>query len=158
MNTQNDGRNDFNFFIGNWKVQHRKLKEVLKECAEWSEFESTVTDRSIMGGIGNLEEMIFERESGRLYGTSLSIFNPKSGQWSQYWVDSASAVLQDPMVGKFDNGVGEFFSEDEFEGRKVLARARWYDITEKSCKWEQALSDDDGKTWETNWIMEFERE
>jgi hypothetical protein len=157
MDTQNDGQNDFNFFFGSWKVHHRKLKELLKNPTEWDTFESTVTDRAIMGGIGNLEEMIFERESGRLYGNSLSIFNSKSGEWSQYWVDSASAVLQDPMVGKFKNGVGEFFSEDEFEGRKVTARARWYDITTNSCKWEQALSDDGGKTWETNWVMEFER-
>ena len=157
MQPENDGRNDFDFFIGSWKVHHRKLKELLKSSTEWDEFESTVVDRAIMGGIGNLEEMIFEREAGRLYGTSLSIFNSKSGEWSQYWVDSASTVLQLPMVGKFKNGVGEFFSEDEFEDRKVLARALWYDITENSCKWEQALSEDEGRTWETNWVMEFER-
>lgn len=30
MQTENDGRNDFNFFIGNWTVKHRKLKELLK--------------------------------------------------------------------------------------------------------------------------------
>ncbi|HMU93672.1 MAG TPA: hypothetical protein PKE35_10660 [Anaerolineales bacterium] len=157
MQTENDGRNDFNFFIGNWTVKHRKLKELLKNCAEWDEFESTVVDRAIMGGIGNLEEMIFERTAGRFYGTSLSIFNPKTKQWSQYWVDSANATLQDPMIGKFTDGVGEFFSEDEFEGRTVLARARWYDIEENSCKWEQSLSDDGGQTWETNWVMEFIR-
>jgi hypothetical protein len=157
MSTEKDGRHDFDFFVGSWKVYHRRLKEILKNSGDWEEFQSTVTDRNIMGGIGNLEEMVFERETGRAYGTSLSIFNPPTGQWSQYWVDSTNAVLQDPMVGKFTNGVGELFSEDEFEGRRVLARAIWSHITETSCRWEQALSDDEGKTWETNWIMEFER-
>ena len=157
MQTENDGRNGFDFFIGNWNVKHRKIKELLKGCTEWDEFESTVVDRAIMGGIGNLEEMIFERAAGRFYGTSLSIFNPKSGKWSQYWVDSASAVLQAPMVGEFKNGRGEFFSQEEFEGETVLACAIWSNFTQNSCRWEQALSKDGGKTWETNWVMEFTR-
>jgi hypothetical protein len=30
--------------------------------------------------------------------------------------------------------------------------------TPDSCRWEQAYSADGGKTWETNWIMEFTRQ
>jgi hypothetical protein len=30
-------------------------------------------------------------------------------------------------------------------------------ITPNSAQWEQAFSEDGGKTWETNWIMELER-
>jgi hypothetical protein len=157
MKTNINGQNDFDFFVGNWKVHHQRLRELLKGSADWEQFESTVVDRSIMGGIGNVEEMTFEKDSGRSYGTSFSIFNSKLGQWSQYWVDSNNTVLQDPMIGKFTDGVGEFFSEDEFDGRPVLARAIWSHITENSCRWEQALSDDKGQTWETNWIMEFTR-
>ena len=157
METKNDGRNDFDFFIGEWTVKHRRLKTLLSHSHEWDEFESKVTDRAIMGGIANLEEMIFERDTGKFYCTSLSIFNPKTQLWSQYWVDSGNATLTSPMVGKFSGGVGDFFADDDFEGRKVLARSRWYDITKNSCKWEQALSDDDGKTWETNWVMNFTR-
>lgn len=157
MDNERDGRNDFDFFVGKWVVQHRKLKELLKGSEQWDEFESTVEDRQILGGIGNLEEMIFERESGRLYGTSLSIYNPKSGLWSQYWVDSAYATLNSPMVGKFTDGVGEFFADDTLDDRPVLARSRWFDITPTSCRWDQALSGDDGKTWEVNWVMEFQR-
>jgi hypothetical protein len=33
----------------------------------------------------------------------------------------------------------------------------WSDITETSARWEQAFSVDDGRTWETNLIMEFTR-
>lgn len=152
-----DGRHDFDFFIGKWKVKHRKLKALMQGSAEWDEFESTVEDRKILGGIGNFEEMTFQRESGAFYGVSISLFNPKTAEWSQYWVDSANAVLTSPMVGKFNNGVGQFFAEDDLDGKPVMARAIWSKVTANSCQWEQALSDDGGKTWETNWVMEFER-
>jgi hypothetical protein len=33
----------------------------------------------------------------------------------------------------------------------------WSRITQRSCRWEQAMSLDGGKTWKTNWIMDFTR-
>jgi len=30
-------------------------------------------------------------------------------------------------------------------------------ITPTSARWEQASSEDSGKTWDANWIMEFRR-
>lgn len=32
------------------------------------------------------------------------------------------------------------------------------DITTTSCHWEQAFSEDGGSTWETNWMMELNRQ
>jgi hypothetical protein len=42
-------------------------------------------------------------------------------------------------------------------GRPIVVRYIWSDITPNSAKWQQAFSDDGGKIWETNWIMEFHR-
>ena len=33
----------------------------------------------------------------------------------------------------------------------------WSHISADSARWEQAISSDDGETWNTNWTMEFER-
>ena len=57
-----------------------------------------------------------------------------------------------PMIGEFKNGRGEFFDQEPFDGRSILVRNVWSDITPESCRFEQAFSDDGGKTWEVNWI------
>jgi len=57
-----------------------------------------------------------------------------------------------PNVGEFKNGRGEFFSQDTFNGRTILVRYVWSDITANSARFEQSFSDDGGKTWEANWI------
>jgi hypothetical protein len=96
-------------------------------------------------------------ETGPVEAMTLRLFDPKSKEWSIYWVSRTSGILDPPMVGRFENGRGEFFSQELHEGRHVFSRFIWSEITENSCRWEQALSDDGGKTWETNWIMEFTR-
>jgi hypothetical protein len=62
------------------------------------------------------------------------------------------------MVGRFEGPRGEFFSQEVFEGRHIFTRFIWTVKTPDSCRWEQAYSGDGGKTWETNWIMEFARQ
>jgi hypothetical protein len=71
---------------------------------------------------------------------------------------NANGTLDKPVVGSFHDGRGEFYNEDTFERRSIFVRFIWSDITPTSCRWEQAFSADGGKTWETNWIMEFTRE
>jgi len=61
------------------------------------------------------------------------------------------------MIGRFKDDVGEFFGDEEVDGRKVLCRFLWTRKPVESPRWEQAFSDDEGKTWETNWIMTFTR-
>ena len=45
---ERDGRKDFDFLIGSWKIWHRRLKERLKGCTEWEEFEGTSEVRQIL--------------------------------------------------------------------------------------------------------------
>jgi hypothetical protein len=157
MQIENDGRNDFDFLIGIWKVYHRRLKERLKGSMEWEQFEGDTVDRKILNGLGNIDENILHRKTGPIHAMSLRLFNPGSKEWSIHWSTDQTGILDIPMIGSFKNGRGEFYSQEVFEGRHVYNRFIWSKITANSCQWEQAFSEDGGKTWETNWIMEFER-
>jgi hypothetical protein len=61
------------------------------------------------------------------------------------------------VVGGFNNGRGEFYDQEYFEGRSIFVRYVWSDITPTSARFEQSFSDDGGKTWEANWISTIER-
>lgn len=158
--TERDGRNDFDFLIGFWNVQHRRLRERLNACDSWEEFMSFSVARKVLNGMGNFDETAMTRETGEtVAGATLRLYNPATHEWSLYWADSLSGTLFTPMVGKFDreNGRGEFYAQELFEGRHIFSRFIWSEITPASCRWEQAFSADGGKSWETNWIMTFTR-
>ena len=152
-----DGRNDFDFLIGTWKVYHHRLKERLKGSSTWEEFEGDTTVRKILNGLGNMDENIIHRQTGAVHAITLRLFDPKSNEWSLYWAADLTGTLEVPMIGGFKNGVGEFYAQEVFEGRHIFSRFIWSEIASASCKWEQAFSTDGGKTWETNWVMNFQR-
>lgn len=157
MQTENDGRNDFDFLMGSWKVHHRRLVERLKGSTDWEEFDGDTVARKILDGLGNIDENIIHRQTGPVHAISLRVFNPQSKEWSIYWSTNLTGTLDVPMIGGFKNGIGEFYSQEVFDGRHIYNRFIWSKITAETCQWEQAFSADGGKTWETNWVMEFER-
>jgi len=160
QNAEDGGRDpqrDFDFIIGNWKVHNRRLKQRLKGSNSWEEFEGASVARKIWGGAGNVDEYEADSPSGRIQGMTVRLYNPKSQQWSIYWANSASGVLETPMIGSFKDGRGEFYDQEFFEGKSIYVRFIWSNITGASARWEQAFSADGGKTWETNWVMELTR-
>jgi len=157
MQTENDGRNDFDFFTGTWNMHHKRLKERLKGSTEWEEFEGTCVDKKIVNGLGNFDEVTMYRETGTVHAVTVRLFDINAREWSIYWAAGASGMLDVPMIGGFKDGRGEFYAQEVFEDRHIYSRFIWSKITANSCQWEQAFSEDGGKTWETNWIMEHER-
>lgn len=157
MQSEQDGRHDFDFWAGHWKGRNRRLRERLKGSNEWEEFEGTVVSRRILGGMGHVDEVTFHRATGHSEGLSLFLFDPKTDEWIIYNASGAGGRLDTPLIGKFENGCGEFYTHEVFENRHIFTRVTWSQITESSCRWEQAFSPDGGKTWETNWITDLIR-
>jgi hypothetical protein len=88
----------------------------------------------------------------------LRAFDPSTGTWSIWWLDARHPHrLDPPLVGTFAEGVGTFHANDVLNGRPIRVRFIWSDIAENSARWQQAFSEDAGRTWETNWLMDFRR-
>lgn len=81
-------------------------------------------------------------------------WDPDTEQWSIHRLDSRHpGRLFPPVRGGFDKGVGTFLGDDECDGCAIRVRFLWSRITDRSARWEQAFSLDEGNSWETNWIM-----
>ncbi len=149
---QRDGQHDFDFEIGTWKTHLSRLVHPLTGSTTWVHLEGTSVVRKIWNGRANLVELEVDGPTGHIEGLSLRLYDPQSHQWSLNFANSSTGTLSQPTIGEFKNGRGEFYDQETFNGRTILVRNVWSDITPNSCRFEQAFSDDGGKTWEVNWI------
>ncbi|HEX8246755.1 MAG TPA: hypothetical protein VF599_01115 [Pyrinomonadaceae bacterium] len=149
---QRDGQNDFDFEIGTWKTHLKRLLNPLSGSNTWAEYEGITVVRKVWDGRANLVELVADGPAGRFEGLSLRLYNPQSRQWSLNFAGVKGGVLTAPAIGGFRNGRGEFYNQETYNGRAIFVRFVISDITRNSCRFEQAFSDDGGKTWEVNWI------
>jgi hypothetical protein len=147
-----DGQHDFDFEIGTWSTRLRRRLRPLTGSAEWVEMTGTSVVRKVWNGGGNLVELVADGPSGHFEGLSLRLYNPQSRQWSLNFANRRDGAMTTPTIGEFKEGRGEFYGQDTLNGRAILVRFVISDITATSCRFEQAFSDDGGKTWEVNWI------
>ena len=149
---------DFDFLVGRWAVQHRRLKGRLEHSSDWETFVGTCETRLILCGQANVDDNVLEFPGGAYRAVTMRVFDPSTKTWAIWWLDSRHPRdLEPPVVGGFRNGVGTFFADDRFKGKPIKVRFIWSDITSTKARWQQAFSEDGGTTWETNWEMEFTR-
>lgn len=138
---------DFDFLNGHWKIQNRRLKDGV-----WDQFEGEASVSGILGGLVSVEELRIPARN--FSGMGLRTLDVERKLWSDYWLNSQSGVLSAvPVWGGFVDGVGTW---DGVDGETTV-RGVWDQITPSSCRWRQAVSRDDGKTWEENWVMQWVR-
>jgi hypothetical protein len=149
---ERDGQHDFDFEIGTWKTHLRRLVHPLTGSTTWVEYEGTSVVRKVWNGRANLVELVADGATGHFEGLNLRLYNPESHQWSLNFANRNSGTLSQPTIGEFNNGRGVFFEQETQHGRAIRVRFVVSDITPNSCRFEQAFSEDGGKTWEVNWI------
>ena len=148
---QRDGQHDFDFEIGTWKTHLKRLLHPLTGSTTWVEYEGTTVVRRVWNGRANLIELEADGPGGHFEGLNLRLYNPESHQWSLNFAGGDGGALSQPTIGEF-NGRGEFFDQETLNGRAIFVRFVISDITPDSCRFEQAFSEDGGRTWEVNWI------
>jgi hypothetical protein len=152
------GAGDFDFFFGSWRVAHRRLKERLVGCNEWIEFAGNCVTQKILGGLGNMDDNFLDMPGGAYRAITLRSYNAEKEQWSIWWLDGRyPGVLDTPVVGHFESGIGTFYANETIAGKPLRVRFLWTMPKPDMPRWEQAFSVDAGATWETNWVMDFTR-
>ena len=157
-----DGRGDFDFIHGAWRVAHRSLADRTDpDCDTWESYDGTAVAWPILGGMGNVDRIMVPElpGAGAYEGCSFRLFDPGTGTWRIFWTStSRPGALDPPVEGRFADGVGRFEGADELDGRPVRVRFEWKDVSAANARWEQFFSFDGGTTWKHNWTMQWTRD
>jgi hypothetical protein len=164
LNPLETARSDFDFYVGDWRVENRRMQHPLDPNSPWETFSATVHMEKLPGGFGNMETFVAPVWRPDWMGMTLRIFNPETGLWSLYWlspqsggIDSATGALTPPVVGRFDGHVGVFEGDDVIDGQALRVRFTWTRVDTNKATWQQDFSFDGGKTWKPNWFMTHTR-
>jgi len=155
-NSQGDNQHDFDFEVGTWQAHLKRLQHPLTGSNTWIDYDGTSVVKKLWNGRANFGELKLEGPNGNILGLTLRLYNPQSHQWHLYWANSKDGVLtMPPTVGKFTNGSGEFFDQEDFGDQSIFVRFVFSDVSSNSFRTEQAFSADGARTWEPNWIATF---
>ena len=152
-----NGEHDFDFDFGTWKTHIHRILDPFSASSKAIDLNGTVTVRKVWGGRAQLEEIEADGPNGRWEGMTLFLYNPQSHQWSMSFINSKVGSLTTPLIGSFKDGRGELFSSDEFNGRSILVRGVWSDITPDAHRYTESYSNDGGKTWAPAFQAELTR-
>lgn len=154
-------RTDFDFLMGPWTIRNRRRTNALNpdRTGIWEEFAATHTGMKYLDSRVNIEHFEGTLPGGEIRkGMTIRAFDEQTRQWSFIWLDNRNPADFRPLVGRFEDGVGLFYQVIEGpDGRPLHVRFTWDAITARTARWQQAFSFDGGKSWDTNWVMEFTR-
>src|ERR1700730_17166657 len=119
---ERDGQHDFDFELGTWKIHLKRLVKPLTGSKTWVEFDGTSVTRKVWDGRAQIEELETDGSAGHIEGLTLRLDKPEARQGSLYGGTRRSVTLGVPTIGEFKNGRGEFYDQEEINGRTILVR------------------------------------
>jgi hypothetical protein len=147
-----DGSRDFDWEIGTWKTNVKRLQGALTGSGKWVEYNGTSAVRGLVNGRANIVELSIEGPAGRIEGASLRLYEPETKRWTINYFNAGDGQLTPPLAGAFVDGVGTFCGDDTLRGKPIVVRFVIAKLPGGDYRFEQAFSPDGGKTWEVNWI------
>ncbi len=155
--SERDGQHDFDPLIGSWKFHLKRRMHPLTGSNTWVEYDGTGVCYKVWDGRANFDTIELNGPAGHIEGLTLRTYNPQSHQWSLYWANSKDGKVVAPQIGEFKNGRGEFYAQDDLNGKIIFVRFLWTNLNTSTPHFEQSFSNDGGKTWEVNWISDQRR-
>lgn len=132
----------FDFWTGNWKLS-------------WNDsVRGSNTIDKILSGCTVHEK--FNDPARNFRGESWSVFNTRTRQWQQTWVDNHGGyiTLAGGMAGK--EMILYTAPVPTPDGMQIF-RMRFYNISQRSFDWSWDSSTDEKKTWKPAWAIHYQR-
>ena len=150
---------DFDFFLGDWNVRHRRLAQRLVGSNEWEEYAGTTRCQAILGGIANFNDSTTRRAGATYRSLGLARF-----RCEDEGVDGLVARRPQSDAGRRRRSGAVRRSASARSSPTTRSTASRFACGASSLRsrahaaqWEQAFSPDGGRTWETNYVMHYTR-
>lgn len=137
--TEENTHPEFDFWLGEWDLTWAENKHGINRIER------------IMDGAVIQENF----ESDGYKGMSISVFSKEDNRWHQTWVDSTGSYLD--FVGGFSDGRMILSRNGIVDGKPVLQRMIWHEITRNQFRWNWERSEDDGAAWRVIWEIQYQR-
>src|SRR3954468_15441977 len=152
-----DGQHDFDFDFGAWQTHTSRLMHPLTGSKTWLDMEGVTVGGKVWDGRANIAEYKADGPAGHMELIALRTYNPEAHQWNVNFATPNVGTFGVPCVGEFKNGRGEFYDQEQLNGKYIMVRFSISKTGPDSAQSEQAFSEDGGKTWEVNWINKYKR-
>jgi hypothetical protein len=149
---------DFDWELGRWHTDIKRLKEPLSHASEWLTYSGTTTVSGLLQNRANIAELAVVGPAGRIEGASLRLYEPATHEWTLNYFNIRQGQLTSPVKGHFAEGRGVFYGDDSLNGRAIKVRFVIMRVSDDEYRFEQAFSADAGQTWEINWLATDKRE
>ena len=108
-----------------------------------------------MGQCGLQEN--FNDPVNKYSGMSWSVYNPQRKVWQQTWIDNTGAYIA--LTGEFKDGKMILSTQPRSmpNGKKMVSRMVYSNITKNSFEWVWEATTDEGVTWVPNWKIHYRR-
>jgi hypothetical protein len=149
MPCSNPVYSQFDFWVGNWeafsvkgvKAGDSKISVILDSCIILEEW----TSASVQQGL-------------RYAGKSFNTYNNGTKQWQQTWIDNAGGSTE-YLRGEASDGKIIFYADKVTgpKGKVFMRRLTFTKLNNDKVRQLGERSDDDGKTWTTEYDLEYRR-
>lgn len=132
----------FDFWVGEWAAFNPKGRK-----------DGTSVIQRIANGCGILENWVSSNGGS---GKSINFYDPQAGKWFQYWIGANGAPLR--YNGVYKDGAIRYEGEPyTLNGKKIITRLTFFNVDANTVRQLAEQSDDDGKTWTTNYDYKYVR-
>ena len=102
--------------------------------------------------------MLENWEGGNSSGKSINFIDPNTNKWKQSWAGSYANGNQEFINGEYKDSAMHFeFETKDAQGKKIIGRFMFYNQGPNQVRQFSETSNDEGKTWTTNYDFTYIR-
>ena len=131
------------FMIGDWDAS---MKFNMGDTTKWTETKSTSTVTPVLDGAALMSTFSGLMMGMPFKGIGYTCFSRETGKWQMSWLDNMGAAMS-LYTGTMKDGKLVVSGEDMYQGKPMLSKLTYFNMSDSKYDWLMEISMDGGKTY-----------